>query len=299
MKSMKFFALVAAITLNTFNAHADSLFDYTVYTKEGVLSARSNILGDVGSGGPIDLRHFLIGGDIFSAESVRFNSGTVQGRIIAPDVRLSNGEAWDGIRERNPFSRSDLNRFAREMDSLSARLARLPNSIEARVQRGTLMIVANPNRETNVLNISARDFEASGNLYFSGHANSVFVINISGNTARFANKGILLEKRGGGRPLLGNIIFNFVDATDVLIQSSGVPLSETVSTQIGPQSVGIPATILAPYADVIFREASLTGAIFAKALRSVSKREDLLSVRGGQINAWCFAAADLDIGCYR
>lgn len=299
MKSIKVFSFATAVAIASLSAHADSIFDYTVYTKEGVLSARSNILGDVGSGGPVDFLHFLIAGNIHSATRVSVSSGTVQGRIVAPDVRLSNGEAWDGIRERNPFARGNLRAFANEMDKLSARLAELPNSLDARVERATLLITADANRETNVLNISAQDFSAVRNISFSGQDNSVFVINISGQDARFSNQGILIQKRNGESPLLGNIIFNFVNAKDLLVEKSGLPLSETVRTENGTQSIGIPGTILAPYADVIFREASLTGAIFAKTLSSVYSSESLQSVRGGQINSWCFAASDLNIGCYR
>ncbi|HVU34701.1 MAG TPA: choice-of-anchor A family protein [Opitutaceae bacterium] len=114
------------------------------------------------------------------------------------------------------------------------------------LQWSTLTLTGS-NTDLNVFNISAADLAAASTLTIDVAANSHVLINISGSSATFSNKGI------DGTFAATNTLFNFYQATS--LNMSGI---------------GVEGSILAPHADVSFLSGQMNGQLIANSFSGAS-----------------------------
>lgn len=308
--------LLASIVASPAMADRVSLFDFTVYTKNGITSQRSDIQGLTGSGGDIylqdfeihrtrasqaDLRRAVYGASVFSLKRGAVIARDARGRDVIGGVEarrvILSRVADVNVRETDEFS-VDHRNLAREMDDASARLAfNLPfanahtvvkNNVFSSAGRGTI----------NVFDVDGRDLEAA-DIVLNGSRRDIFIINVKASAMTASDgsifRGVQLDRKGiflDGDSDIGpsNIIWNFYDADGVLITKTGVDRNDP------RRHWGLPGTILAPRAKVVFSESLITGAIFAAELTNLNMR-DGSTYNGGQTNDACFNGGSTGLGC--
>ena len=118
-------------------------------------------------------------------------------------------------------------------------------------------------------------------LTLEGASRDTVVVNITGDRVSIVHSGIFLSGGIGAN----NILFNFVNATDVTLASSGAPV------------LGILGTALAPNASLHFANAHVTGGIFAKFLDADTAGDVTRVYADGQVNRGCFEGSAVDVGC--
>jgi choice-of-anchor A domain-containing protein len=315
------FAVLASFA-QVANAEGLGLFDFTVYATDGIQSEHSDFMGLTGSGGDITLKHFEIrrtrskptdhlpyaafAGGTFSlthgSVNVRRNGSLVQGGVEAHRTVIKKAGT---VKTRETYKASvdpsiDHAFMAAEMKAASHRLAYGMAMENPRVVTNNVFESRGPGT-INVFNVTAADFESS-NAYLKGHSTDVFVINVmardvsyEGATYRIADineKAFFFE----GTLTPANIIWNFPDADNVRVLASGVDRHDSVR-----KHWGVPGTILAPNAKVVFYNGLITGAVLSKVFTAYVRDEKgglfVPGGNGGQVNDACFQGGGTGVGC--
>jgi hypothetical protein len=282
-------------------AAAPDLFHYTVYTKDGIDADCGDYLGNVASGGDINLSRFLIHSTdsnkeqgscviaLDSAKTVNYHTGRLEDRdhneaCIGASLVLINGYEFPRVNTNllvdwdKPVATvapiADLNQ---QLDTLSQTLLSHLTYPSIHQVSGTLA--------------SLRSQSADKIISLSGSANALLVLNVLDRNVDFEGYGIKLS----GGLQAENIVWNFPNATEIVIANSG--------TTAQSAHYGIPGTFVAPYANVTFHNALITGALFAKRISStVAKTSESLSCKGahaGQVNPTCLSSPIPGIGCQK
>jgi hypothetical protein len=249
---MKTIVIAAALSFASF-ANA-SLYDHSVYTNAGISAECSDFLGKVASAGPIALRDFLIN-DGSGAAGCALNSASdvyfIRGQVRSGGSRLGCVSAASVKSQEMVYGSKKrpvdiYGQMGAELQDLSQRLA-----------HGAV-----PNMKAVTVTLPQQ------NIILSAEYNQNLVITVMGTNPRFVDTGVFIS--GGVRPQ--NIFWHFPEATTLTIARSGsMPL-------------GIPGIIVAPYADVYFNNALVTGAIYSNRLVGAADRADCRGMVSGQIN---------------
>lgn len=101
--------------------------------------------------------------------------------------------------------------------------------------------------DLNIFNINASTLASASTLMINAPTGSHVLINVSGSSVQFSNKGI------GGSFSAYNTLFNFYEASS--LSMSGI---------------GIQGSILAPFADVNFQSGQMNGQLIAKSFSGAS-----------------------------
>jgi hypothetical protein len=265
---MKFTTLALGAFL-ALNAHA-SLFDYAVYTKKGINAECSDFLGKTGSNAAITLRDFLIQ-EIGSANCPLESSSTVtmtRGGVttdkdnqVLSCVRTQNLDAYgSGVTGAETYGvRFKL--YDRQMDDVSAILS-------AGVDADSLVL-------------EGSEFAYKKNITLKGTFPRTLVVTVKGESIKMYGMGIKIEGDIGPQ----NIIWHFPDANLIELSNTGM------------KELGIPGTILAPKARLIFNNARVTGAIYANEFVGLADREDCSHRVSGQVNPVCLRSPIPALGC--
>ena len=255
--------------------------DYLIFSGQDIRYSRSDFQGPSGALGNIELSSFLVNASGFATcsglvagQNISFRDGMIQGAGAAAGAdffmqRASvQGTVEYGGRLRRESAHAYQERASLSLDvrnlraawqfflDQSASLSRKQANARARLAPQTL-VFSSPLDEA-VFDIPSWELARASVLRLSGSSSARFIINVRGPSASITEKAVTLA--GGLRP--GQIIFNFPEATSLKISASG------------NAKFGIPATILAPYADVDFTNGLVTGGVYVGNLRG-----------NGQVNA--------------
>lgn len=296
--------VLSTVSFFSFKTQASEfqLFDFVAFSSESITAECSDFLGRVASGGDAHFKDFLIeapsieGCALYSRGDVHYTRGSLRAQTISGSVlSCANSKKFypnsSAYRNQPRVPGRDLS-----FDSLEAEMIQLSRwlSLEAPLQFGSKKILADGVVESqspvNVFEIQAHELTNLRNLIFkSNDLSSVFIINIRGVNSQMMNLGVKVIGKVG----LNKILMNFTDSTHVKIKNSGAHDS------VFGKRVGLPFTILAPYAVVEFNDALITGALFSRIIKGHSTLSmGCASEKSGQINPSCFIGnSSLEIGC--
>ena len=250
---MKFATLALTLGLFTTLAQA-SLYDHTVYTNAGISAECSDFLGKVSSGGSIALRDFLIN-DGGGAPGCALNSAS-EVYFIRGQVR-SGGNKLGCVSSADFRSQEVLYSSKKKVTTDYAQLTTELHNLSTALATGEV-----PNMKAVTLKLPLK------NIVLSAESDQNLLITILGSNPQLVDTGVWIS--GGVRPQ--NIFWHFPEAKTLTIARSGsMPL-------------GIPGIIVAPFADVYFNNALVTGAIFSNRLIGAADRADCRGMVSGQIN---------------
>ena len=139
------------------------------------------------------------------------------------------------------------------------------------------------------MTLQASDIKFGSILTLDSTARQSLVVNVYGKKVVFDQITIALE--GSSQP--SNIIWNFPEATEVVLIQSGVHQPQSDQATI----IGIPGTFVAPHAEVKANNVLVTGAIFAKSFVGSADRDDCSGKVSGQVNPGCFRSSIPGVGC--
>ncbi|HEX8703635.1 MAG TPA: choice-of-anchor A family protein [Myxococcaceae bacterium] len=229
------------------------LSDYNVFVF-GDYTEGTDVRGKVAAGGNITLQYFSMGMGLQGNDNVNT-------LVAGGDLTLSDGGIWGNAwyggtysagytvtYDRGRASRGTPIDFAAEkarLLSLSEHLAGLTVNGTAKLEPWGGLMLHGSNAQLNVFHVKAADLSKVRLMSINAPAGSLVVINITGSPVTLSSFGYSFA---GGIDQRG-VLYNFVDA-------------ETINAS----HVGIFGTVLAPKADITFRNGSFDGGIYAKSL---------------------------------
>ncbi len=256
--SLRLLSLVSAMLISG-NIYA-GLTDYIAYTSEGITAECSDFLGSVKSDGPIFLRHFLIQSEdpsrcpLASSEGVTFLSGSVKLRESASCIRAKF------LNEKNLlYSKLQRNKIPSQ---LSSEMISLLETLQQGIPGSRRVFLDLPTEPSH------------GVIKLSGSPQELLIIIVPQTNPVI--EGLGLELTGGIDE--SKIVWLFPNATTLRIAHSGMN-----PAQLG-RNIGLPGTFIAPYADVSFQNALITGALFARSLVGLASDPECRGDVSGQIN---------------
>lgn len=277
------FALIAltasAATLNASAADspAAEIARYTVFSQGDISYSNSDFEGRTAALGDVYMQDFHLDAPAVSEETpnllaggnIRLVRGQVRGGGIEAkgNVSLYRVSVWGPIRSGNylaaslsTFSGEDrgpsaelkrLDEVAREISRTSERVgARKANQQPHRLDRGFRLHFVS-RLPVAIFEISAQDLRRASVLAFAGSPETLYVVNVRGQDARFEGKDVTLLD--GIRPK--QVLFNFPEAETLKISASG------------SAKYGIPGALLAPKAATEFFNGRITGSLYVGDLR--------------------------------
>lgn len=231
-------AAALCLLLASGSIFAQSLFDYSVYTKEGISASCGRFQGKIGSPETIVLRDVLVESvnndcSLESKKVAHMSAGSLMGPSggfsCAMARRLEEYAA--GYTEVKKYS-VDFSTRTLEMDYYSLKLRTF--AVNPKVQK---------------MFYSAKDLANNNPVKLAALPDQYLVIEVSGKVIDLTKKGLLLSG-----PLKSNqIIWNFFEAESVTISETGT-------------KNGIPGIILAPMATVYFTNGTIHGGLYAKKM---------------------------------
>jgi hypothetical protein len=258
-------------------ASASTIFSYTVVTKANLTAECSDFLGKTAVGGNAYFRDFLIeakvqtGCPLEVGGHLKMLRGSVSDGHDFSCARASSSEIQDtGMTSVLSYDRS-LDDFTNEMDSTSLQLL------------NTKDLTSN----IKVRHLTQNDLRSSSTLVLETEKDQILVLNIAGKDLVIEKINIVLK--GAAKP--STILWNFYEAKNVVMKFSGVKADQN------GESVGVPGTILAPYATVKMNNIRVTGALFANQYFGTADSETCDGLVSGQVNPDCFKAPVFGIGC--
>lgn len=241
---MKTTSILLALSLS-FAASAQDIYDYTVFAKGHISAECGDFLGRSGARGNVTLRDFLVKDDastgcrngcpLESASEIRLTRGSIQD--LTGYSCISGSKIFtEQTGARDYFYPSvNFDRIANQMDRLSERLANIASGANH-----------------TVLNLEACDVFLGKQLILDVQPGKLLVINLRG--ARFNFDRVGMKLINGATP--GNIIWNFVDAQELVIKNAGTRQT------IEGHEIGVPGMILAPRATLFGNTSRVTGAVY-------------------------------------
>ena len=256
---------------------ATSLFSYTVVTKGDLIGECSDFMGRTAVGKDAYLRDFLVQSETQQGCPLEV-SGLL--KMVRGSVSNSNGftcakaQQFDldqtGIADMqyNDIDNEDL---AQQMNQATLQLANMTSGTQ------------------RVINLNPSDIKDGRKLVLETQGSEALIINLAGAQYSFNRIDIVLQ--GSARP--SNIIWNFFEASSVVMKNSGVRISQS------GLNLGLPGTILAPYAEVKLNNMLVTGAVFADKFVGQAEAENCSGRVSGQVNPDCFQSTIPGVGCER
>lgn len=276
---MKGFCLVTGLFLSiSFLGYAsqacDALApqDYLIFSGQNIQYTQSDFQGPVGAMGDIELSSFQVKSTrdslcsaLVAGHDASVNEGAVVGggAAVGSHFTLSYGSV-DGLVQYGEHLTLN-NAWASGKKTLAEEVQNLPNadqffqdqsaelasmSATARVRENGQELTFAARGGLAVYEISAERLARASVLRFYADRSAEIVINVRGDLASVVGKGVVLHGGIGA----GQIILNFPDASSLKISDSG------------NEAYGIPATILAPHANLDFTDGRVTGGIYVGGL---------------------------------
>lgn len=221
--------------------------DYTLYAGGNINATYgSNFNGGIEAEGYIDVNNIYVEGSINTGTDFIGFDGTVMGNINAANSTSVTNMFVAGDVTNNPFSATiDHLEIANQLINTSADYSALTaNSFYTSDFGGDILTFTGVSG-LNIFDITAAEFLNSwGTIKFVGSENASFLLNVSGSDVNIVGKGFDLEGVA-----LDMIVFNAFEATDLYMEN-----------------IGLPGTMLAPYADTYFDTARIDGRLYVANL---------------------------------
>jgi choice-of-anchor A domain-containing protein len=266
-------ALILGLLLSTSVAYANCSYgptDFLVFSLSNINGYNSDYQGLTGAAGSIDLSSFkIVGSADASCSSVLAgrNFGLVNGQVTQGGLEAGNnvsishafveGSVFYGgtagidqatVNDSEQQVTANVQSLATVSQSFlaaSERIANVPLSSSKPLVSGAFMTFNGPN-EIQAFDVNTSDLSRANILVFQGAPGALFVVNVHGEHAALDHQD--LQLRNGIST--GQILFNFVDATQLTLAHSG------------SQAFGLAMTILAPKAQTVFTSCRITGALY-------------------------------------
>lgn len=255
-----------------------------VYAKTSIEAARSDYEGPTAAGTTIDLRDFQIDGDLTSGQAIAFARGKVRGVVASPATTLTDVFSSG----RGTIGDHALDLASLKLDLLASRLSALPATTRAWFGRddtgGKTVSTAtvSARNDLEVVDLPGDRLASEGpgqmNVALDGTRSTRLLIRVHGRSVRIRDVGFSV--RGGLDP--SRILLLFPEADDLEIALSGGASSGS------GVAWGIPASVVAPHADLRFAAATVTGQVFVKSIAA------LADLPGGQVDRFASEAASVD-----
>ena len=231
---------------------------YNLITWSDATLQNSDIQGTVAVGGNATFSSYSIGGSANNA-SPTDPSFVVNGNLTAGNGQVYNGSIYVGgnysgpgynlntapgsVTQTGMGSAVPFN-FAVAQSALTASSATYGATAatgSSLLQSSTLTLTG-LDPTLNIFNITAAQLMSASTLQINVASGSHVLVNVSGNSATFANMGIL------GTASATNTLFNFYQATTLLLSG-----------------IGVEGSILAPLANVNFTSGQMNGQLIANS----------------------------------
>lgn len=256
--------LAAGAVLSTRGATIDisEAQNFNLLTWGNATLLNSDTEGRVAVGGSVSFNSYSVGGSVTNASPLT-SSLIVGGNLTAGNGSVANGSIYVGGTYSGPGY--SLNTAAGSVtsyglgnavpfDFAAAKTALSAKSLTFGAQSSTgtsilqwsTLTLTGSSSDLNVFNITAAQLSSASTLVLNVAANSHVLINVSGTSVTFSNKGL----QGFDA---NNTLFNFYQAGT--LNMSGV---------------GIEGSILAPLADVSFLSGQMNGQLIAKSFSGAS-----------------------------
>lgn len=238
--------------------------NFNVFVLNDMKAASSDVEGRVAVGGNATLRDYSIGqlasggNALVVGRNLNFTRGTINGGGVAvggqanlSNVSLANvpGGLVQSGTGSVPVNFNAAAQLLRDQgvawQGLTTR-----NSNSVTLPWGET-IFSGSNSDINVFNISAANLSRTNSVRFHVPSGSTALVNVSGTSVQMQNMGFALNGASASRTL-----FNFANAQTLTLGG-----------------IGVPGTIFAPNADVLFNNGVINGQLIAKSFTG-----------GGQVN---------------
>lgn len=199
--------------------------------KQGTGSANGNI---------------TVGGNV-SLDAVNVNGQLQHGGNLS----LSVSKVREGLKKIDGVAtKSAIENTWKFFEDQSKSMADAKVALKPMIGNNTLTFYSQGQFQT--FQIDAKELKRASVIRLNGICTTPFIINIRGEDATISETDIQISKTLQG--CMGNIFFNFPDAKSVTLKKSG------------DSKNGVPATILAPQANLNFTDDLVTGGVFAKKI---------------------------------
>lgn len=196
------------------------------------IAGRNKTLSAIISAGTVDLQNSIVtDGGIECSGPVRVTKTTVDGKV-------SDHASTTRIR--------DLTRAQKWLEEKSALLSKAPSAkVPEEISKNVLAFKETEGKAVT-FNMDSDMLTKASVLKFEGTADSLFVVNVTGESVIMRNIQFALSD--GMKP--GQILLNFISAKTLQVIDSGT------------QELGLPATILAPLTALHLWSGKVTGQVF-------------------------------------
>lgn len=244
-----------------FNSNPETCLALT--TGQGTTIESSATNGNIESQGRTGLTFVGVHGNV-SAKNLYLNSSHVSGHVFTPSLK----NIYSGLSGRRyktaPFH-AEHSAIVAELLSESAKLAALPSNGFAKYHGIELVIQLKPG--SNVIALQNSEvLNKVQKIYIVGDAMASVIVNIPGDVFKLKYQKVILDNN----ILPGNIIWNFHQARSLHLSHTHDPI------------YGMPGVVMAPYAQVEFHEALITGALYAGSI--VTSTMLPTELNAGQVN---------------
>ncbi|MDF2179656.1 choice-of-anchor A family protein [Aliiglaciecola sp. CAU 1673] len=276
--------------------------NFNAFILEDMYAINSDTEGRLAVGGNLFLNNYAIGMELNNSQGARNDL------IVGGDANFTNGRVYSGNaviggtdhiaqsvgfysetngtnfvesgtkRAGNPLDFTAIGRELQEKATSWGSLAATGQTVVSEWNE----ITVKGKQGANIFNVNGDDLSKAGTFWFDLPTNSFAIINVFGSYVDMSSMGFhhvlssapdqkILDNNPGvyrhDGSLTNNVLFNFVDATELLFHS-----------------IGIKASVLAPFANVSFFNGHIDGQLISKSLSSP------FGEYSGQINNYRFSA---------
>lgn len=273
-------ATTAAMAAPNLNCQINRFSQFTAYSNTNMILSRSDFQGLVGAGNSISASHFRFGPlsennckkiAVSVANSFRGSSGAMDGHL-----EITNPDGYADIAESRGYPTFSIPRvqnsqlvdhveIQKQIKNHSRFLSQLPSSTDTQVFKKPTQLTINLGQsKIQVVHLDKSQVGTEKNIIINGKPYQTVVINISGQDISFNRFQLTING-----VLVNNIFWNFHQAKNLIISTIG----GTNTTYQAPfdgydTSLGLQGYVLAPQANVTFRNTKITGSLFVNNLET-------------------------------
>ena len=201
----------------------------------------STFHGGIEAGGHINISHIYTQGPVSSGGNVFATQGTILGSVDAFGTVSTDQTLYSAgtINHGTPFSPTiDHSAIASGLINTSLNFASRGANSSYSMQHGELILQGTSG--LNVFDLTSSLLDTAWGIEFIGPSDATFILNIEGNAVNLESMGFDLAGVD-----LDMILYNMYEATT-----------------LNMANIGVPGTILAPYANTDFRNGVINGSLY-------------------------------------
>ena len=229
----------------------DAATDFNLFVLGDLMQSGSDTGGRIAVGGRAMLTNYSIGAAIPNGSNdvlvvggnLAFNGGSVNGNaLIGGQTSLTGVTFASGSAARHGAT-LDFGGARASLANTAASYAALPANGTTTFQYGVLTLTGT-DVTRDVFTVAGDDLNTANSLDIRVPSGATALVNVTGATIRMANMGI-----GLGGTDRGHVLYNFPDATSLMLSG-----------------IGVDGSILAPRADLSFPNGVITGMLVVASL---------------------------------